>query len=167
MHSIAGDRFGIPGERLKRGAAGKMERRTEGLRHLGSIRGRSDASAPGIRAAPLGCCVPVDATGYDAPRRFRQRSSLRFWSVKSSCPAQVTGSSSSGIGAIQMRVRPSQRCAKMLWPHVRHLGMRCMTLLHVRGAGHVARAEQGSAHAVKGGISCGKLPTALSGRRGP
>jgi hypothetical protein len=94
--------------------------------------------------------VPVDATGYAEPRRFRQRSSLRFWRLKSSCPAQVVGSSSSGIGAIQMRVRPSQRCAKMLWPHFRHFGMRFMTLLHVRGAGHVARVEQGSAHAVTG-----------------
>ena len=55
------------------------------------------------------------------------------------------------MGAIQMRVRPSQRCAKMLWPHFRHFGMRFMTLLHVCGAGHVARAEQGAAHAVKGG----------------
>jgi hypothetical protein len=79
-----------------------------------SIRGRSDASAPGIRAVPLGCGVPVDATDYADPRRFRQRSSLRFWRLKSSCPAQVAGNSSSGMGAIQMRVRPSQRCAKML-----------------------------------------------------
>jgi len=118
---------------------------------LGSIRGRSDASALSIRAAPLGCAVPVHTTDYAEPRRFRQRSSLRFCSVKSSCPAQVAGSSSSGIGAIQMRVRPSQRCAKMLWPHFRHFGMRFMTLLHVRGAGHVARVQQGSAHAVKVG----------------
>src|SRR4051794_4556239 len=55
------------------------------------------------------------------------------------------------MGAIQMRVRPSQRCAKMLWPHLRHLGMRFMTLLRVCGAGHVARVEQGSARAVKVG----------------
>jgi hypothetical protein len=34
-----------------------------------------------------------------------------------------------------------------------------MTLLHGCGAGHVARAEQGVAHAVKGATSCGK-PTA-------
>jgi len=66
-----------------------------------------------------------------------------------------------------MRVRPSQRCAKMLWPHFRHFGMRFMILLHVRGAGHVARAEQGAAQAVKGATYGGKLPTALSGRRGP
>jgi len=84
----------------------------------------------------------VDARGYAEPRRLRQRSSLRFWRVKSSCPAQVAGSSSSGMGAIQMRVRPSQRCAKMLWPHFRHFGMRFITLLHVYDAGHVARAEQ-------------------------
>ena len=55
------------------------------------------------------------------------------------------------MGAIQMRVRPSQRCAKMLWPHFRHFGMRFMILLRVCGAGHVARAEQGAAHAVKVG----------------
>ncbi len=123
---------------------------------MGSIRDRSDTSAPGILAAPLGCCVPVDATGYDVPRRFRQRASLRFWRVKSSCPAQATGSSLSGMGAIQMRVRPSQRCAKILWPHFRHLGIRCMPLLHVCGAGHVARAEQGAARAVKVGARCAK-----------
>ena len=55
-----------------------------------------------------------------------------------------------------MRVRPSQRCAKMLWPHLRQVGMRCMTLLHICGAGHVARVEEGAAHAVKGAASCGK-----------
>ena len=93
----------------------------------------------------------MDATGYANPRRFRQRSSLRFWRLKSSCPAQVAASSSSGMGAIQMRVRPSQRCAKMLWPHFRHLGMCVMTLLRVCGAGHIARAEQGAAHSVKVG----------------
>ena len=71
------------------------------------------------------------------------------------------------MGAIQMRVRPSQRCAKMLWPHFRHFGMRFITLLHVYDAGHVARAEQSAAHTVKGATSGGKPATAASGRRGP
>ena len=44
----------------------------------------------------------------------------------------------------------------MLWPHFRHFGMRCMTLLHVYGAGHVARVEQCLAHGVKGGARCAK-----------
>jgi len=74
-------------------------------------------------------------------------------------PAQVVGVSSSGTGAMQLRVRPIQRCAKMLWPHFRHFGIRCMALLHRCGAGHVARAEQGVAHAVKGARSCGKPTT--------
>lgn len=39
----------------------------------------------------------------------------------------------------------------MLWPHLRHVGIRFMALLHVCGAGHVARAEQGAARAVKDG----------------
>jgi hypothetical protein len=41
----------------------------------------------------------------------------------------------------------------MLWPHLRHLGMRFMTLLHVCGAGHVARVEQGATCAVKVGAA--------------
>jgi hypothetical protein len=127
-----------------------------GAEILGSSRGRSSVSAVYSCGIAMGLRRPADATNYAELRRLRQRSSLRFWSVKSSCPAQVAGCSSSGIGAIQMRVRPSQRCAKMLWPHFRHFGMRFMTLLHVCGAGHVARVEQGSARAVKGGAQCAK-----------
>ncbi len=56
----------------------------------------------------------------------------------------------------------------MLWPQMRHLGMRCMTLLHRCGAGHVARVEQGSAHAVKGATYRGKRASAnTSARSGP
>jgi hypothetical protein len=43
-----------------------------------------------------------------------------------------------------------------------------MTLLHVRGAGHVARAEQGCAHVVKGATYRGKRASAdTSARSGP
>ena len=43
--------------------------------------------------------------------------------------------------------------------------MRFMTLLHVRGAGHVARVEQGCAHAVKGATYRGKRASAGNSAR--
>ena len=89
---------------------------------------------------------------YPQDWRRIQRSSLRFWRVKSSSPAQVAAVSFSGMGAMQIRTLPNQRCAKMLWPHNRHFGMRFIILLHtsVERVTAPARSRR-AAHAVKDG----------------
>jgi len=62
---------------------------------------------------------------------------------------------------MQMRVRPNQRCAKMLWPHNRHFGMRFIILLHtsVERVMLPARSRK-SAHIVKGGATRQARPSA-------
>ena len=101
------------------------------------------------RAAALTECACPSEVCYSL--RFSQRCSLRFCSVKNSCPTQVIGVSSWGIGAMQMRVRPIQRCAKMLWPQLRHFGMRFIALLLVVARVTSPAPSRGHAHAVKVG----------------